>query len=636
MPRNQSIGDVEIGILIDGQKFSATLKRVEKDTERATKKMEMNAKKVGKGFNFASGGVTGLAARIRTLAAAGGLTALVSSARKFSEYIRQSAEEMSNLVNNAKAAGLELQRFEALQGLTETYGFNVNQLTNLFDKIRVRQGEAADGMERYAQAFRRLGVDIYTSQGTFKEAETIFYEIADALKRMGANSTVVRQAMYRLFEGRVSRSALSFWSQGSALIKDQLQSWEDITIQQRTALRYAQAQHDLALQERDHRNRIKELFEDSIPLQEEFVGFFQFSLEKLLTPWAERLAVITRLLGLDKEYARDLARDLKKAVEASELPGKTEALARLDVIIASDDPTVFMDALEQLRYHLNNLPTPTDNARIALSKLNKEADRLHDEAVKQANETLANMDMNLRITGHSINEVADMATNAADKFGNLNKVIANIRLDTMRDRYADFREDIRTLVQEGFSDEMIRHLYEYGAVEGVADYLNRQGEELDKLNDSWIEVGRSASDALRQMVIYGASANEVISRLLKTLAISFAQQGLKDLIGERTGGFWNALRGLAGLQYGGPAYAGNAYIVGEAGPELFVPKQSGTVVPNNKMGTQGSSNVTVNLNLPADVTAAQVRQIAQDEIIPQAIMAGREAGMQVNLRTQGF
>lgn len=38
-----------------------------------------------------------------------------------------------------------------------------------------------------------------------------------------------------------------------------------------------------------------------------------------------------------------------------------------------------------------------------------------------------------------------------------------------------------------------------------------------------------------------------------------------------------------GLASGGPAYAGNPYLVGERGPEMFVPQASGTVVPNHQL-----------------------------------------------------
>jgi len=39
--------------------------------------------------------------------------------------------------------------------------------------------------------------------------------------------------------------------------------------------------------------------------------------------------------------------------------------------------------------------------------------------------------------------------------------------------------------------------------------------------------------------------------------------------------------GTEGKQHGGPVTAGTPYVVGEAGPELFVPDRAGTVIPNN-------------------------------------------------------
>lgn len=45
---------------------------------------------------------------------------------------------------------------------------------------------------------------------------------------------------------------------------------------------------------------------------------------------------------------------------------------------------------------------------------------------------------------------------------------------------------------------------------------------------------------------------------------------------------------------GGPVSAGSPYIVGEKGPELFVPGQSGSIIPNG--GGFGGSSVTVNIS----------------------------------------
>ena len=63
--------------------------------------------------------------------------------------------------------------------------------------------------------------------------------------------------------------------------------------------------------------------------------------------------------------------------------------------------------------------------------------------------------------------------------------------------------------------------------------------------------------------------------------------------GGRSGGLLGGAIIPGFLAEGGPAGAGKPYIVGERGPELFVPNSSGTVVPNNALG---GGQVTYNIN----------------------------------------
>jgi hypothetical protein len=46
-------------------------------------------------------------------------------------------------------------------------------------------------------------------------------------------------------------------------------------------------------------------------------------------------------------------------------------------------------------------------------------------------------------------------------------------------------------------------------------------------------------------------------------------------------------------QHGGPVSAYSPYIVGEAGPELFVPNTSGRIVPNNQLGNGGGGTIII-------------------------------------------
>ena len=71
---------------------------------------------------------------------------------------------------------------------------------------------------------------------------------------------------------------------------------------------------------------------------------------------------------------------------------------------------------------------------------------------------------------------------------------------------------------------------------------------------------------------------------------------------------------------GGRPTVGRASIVGEKGPELFVPDRAGTIIPNHALG--GTTNVVVNVN--ASSTSAQgddQSATALGEVIAAAVQA---------------
>jgi len=70
--------------------------------------------------------------------------------------------------------------------------------------------------------------------------------------------------------------------------------------------------------------------------------------------------------------------------------------------------------------------------------------------------------------------------------------------------------------------------------------------------------------------------------------------------------------GLPGRALGGPVAAQKAYMVGERGPEVFVPGMSGNIIPNNRLGDLNrniplagrgggavSGGVTINMSINA-------------------------------------
>lgn len=106
--------------------------------------------------------------------------------------------------------------------------------------------------------------------------------------------------------------------------------------------------------------------------------------------------------------------------------------------------------------------------------------------------------------------------------------------------------------------------------------------------------GNAAVDALEDLIVNGAKAEDVVKKLAASLAKAALQAlligegplaglfGMKG-VGGAAGGLLGGVN-LFGRATGGPVNAGQAYRVGERGPETFVPTSPGKIVPARRGG----------------------------------------------------
>ena len=107
---------------------------------------------------------------------------------------------------------------------------------------------------------------------------------------------------------------------------------------------------------------------------------------------------------------------------------------------------------------------------------------------------------------------------------------------------------------------------------------------------------------------FGDFARSVIQDLIK---IELKAQASKLLSGISSGigGFFSSLLGFAD---GGQPPINKPSIVGEKGPELFVPKTAGTIIPNNQMGSGGgTSGAGGNTYITNNINAVDAKSVAQ-------------------------
>ena len=119
------------------------------------------------------------------------------------------------------------------------------------------------------------------------------------------------------------------------------------------------------------------------------------------------------------------------------------------------------------------------------------------------------------------------------------------------------------------------------AEEVFANFLNNLADMLIKTAQQMI--AQYIAIGIARMFAMGESASSVAKGIGFNPVASYTGSGPISFAGFPIDGKAN----------GGPVSGGSPYIVGERGPELFVPSNSGTVVPNNALG--GNVSIVVNV-----------------------------------------
>ena len=138
---------------------------------------------------------------------------------------------------------------------------------------------------------------------------------------------------------------------------------------------------------------------------------------------------------------------------------------------------------------------------------------------------------------------------------------------------------------------------------------------------------KSFGDAMKDM------AKSVIDSLIKMYIKYMIVQPLFDMMfpGQRANSSVIAPKAL-----GGPVQSSTPYLVGERGPELFVPNAGGNIIPNNKMGGGGSGGVTVNqtINITTGIQSTVRAEIIN--LLPAISKASQNGVADARLRGGNF
>jgi lambda family phage tail tape measure protein len=213
--------------------------------------------------------------------------------------------------------------------------------------------------------------------------------------------------------------------------------------------------------------------------------------------------------------------------------------------------------------------------------------------VMESLETQRSLDK-LKAQLESLPEYIDMPEEMLSKEAKAN----NDRIDAIKAQMS-FEQDRHNLKMANLQNEQT---FEFGFTNAMATYIDNTNNLAKQGSDAFNSMTTNMNSALDNFVKTGklsfkSLARSIIQDLIAIQLKASANSIFRSLFG---GGFMNdkggmELSGSLGFADGGSPPVGKASIVGERGPELFVPSGSGVIIPNGAMqGMGGSTNVTNN------------------------------------------
>lgn len=132
------------------------------------------------------------------------------------------------------------------------------------------------------------------------------------------------------------------------------------------------------------------------------------------------------------------------------------------------------------------------------------------------------------------------------------------------------------------------------AIQKVIDKFNEMQDTISQTNKSIDNLEKSTDSAIlkiQQAAREGKIAKDKAAEAIRSISNDAN-------VAKRS--WWQDLPGMPGRRAaGGPVSSNSPYIVGEEGPELFVPNSSGTIIPNDKMTGGKMTANTVNITVQA-------------------------------------
>ena len=634
-----------------------------------------------KGFNV---GIKGASKALGGLVALTKMAtfAIVGLTAAFTAIVVRQAAVIDRLGKVSKVTGVAAETLQKFQFAAELAGVSSDQAAVALRRFSRRLGEAQKGTGELAPTLRRLGINLRDTNGQFKTAEQVLFELADGIANTEGESAKLSIA-FKAFDSEGAELVNTLSKGGDALqevfnraealgfvlttssiqgVEDFNDAFKELTtliggVTNALVANLAPALELITNELTDFLIELGKKFGgvdnlgealavgliesimviiDSIGrLESSLIGFingFRFYAKELgFVDQTEEAKIFAEQLELIQDAFRNAgagARDLDTVIDKfNVLAAGARALSKsvadtggVGEGMTTEQTEIFLSNMQEISDVIDSI---TEKGRTGILGGIQDDIELMTKGNfnEQLEENFALLELAFKTQVKNSDEIKFqyekyrqiLAVLEKSKFLILGKKNDQEEITEETEKELTFREKILEAVRQ------TAELFDT-VIEGVAERLGSPLLRLQKtLEDGLVKGVEMFETALTDAILTGkADFSDLGDHLKRVLAQALVQKFITGPI-----------LALFGLAKGGPAKAGQPYIVGEEGPELFIPNQSGTVVPNHALGGMsggtavGGMSQTVNYNIQAVDAPSFQQLVARD---PEFIFNVSRAG----------
>lgn len=211
------------------------------DLGKLVVKIEADAKQLKQGLSEANSGMKNfgnVAGKILKTLATAFVAFSVAAVAAIGKVVQESLKYGEQLDKMNKLTGISAANFAKLTYAVKQEHGSVEALTKVFPILAQRMSDANQGLETYKRGFRLLGVEYKNTNGTLKDVDEVFLEIADSVKH-AKSETEALGLVTSLLGGRVAKDLIPFLKQGRSEIESMMKSWEKFGIADKDMNKFA-------------------------------------------------------------------------------------------------------------------------------------------------------------------------------------------------------------------------------------------------------------------------------------------------------------------------------------------------------------------------------------------------------------